>query len=186
MAKGRIILSSAQFDLTIERLCHQLIEKYDDFSQCCIVGVQEKGVLLADKIVKTLPELHKIPKLEYGKLDITFYRDDFRRRSNPIKASKNEMDFIIEGKSVILVDDVLYSGRTTQAALMALQDFGRPDKVEFLCLIDRQFNRVLPIQADYVGMQVDSIDEAYVRVRWAEIDGNNEVRLFESKDKLDS
>jgi len=119
-------------------------------------------------------------KADYGKLDITFHRDDFRR-GRQLTPSKNEIEFIIEGKKVILVDDVLYTGRTIQSALNALQHFGRPNSVELLVFVDRRFNRHLPIQANYVGMTVDAINEAYVRVKWKEHSGKDEILFFDDK-----
>lgn len=181
MNKGRIILAKERFKLTIERLCHELIEEYGDFSNTCIIGVQERGVLLADRIMERLSHLSPKTKLQYGKLDITFFRDDFRRREEPLKASTTEIKFLIEGKRVILIDDVLYTGRTIQAALAALQGFGRPAKVELLTLVDRRFNRHLPIKSDYTGITVDALDEAYVKVEWENIDGQDRIKLFSAK-----
>lgn len=166
----------------IERLCHQLIEAYDDFQHTCIIGVQPRGVFLADRIHNRLRSILKIKNLEYGKLDITFYRDDFRTRTKPIAANAMEMDFLIENKKVILVDDVLFSGRTIQAAMSALNDYGRPQQVELVALVDRRFNRHLPIQSDYIGVTVDAVDEAYVQVQWQETDGKDCIILFSRKE----
>jgi len=181
MSRGKTILAKERFKLTIERLCHQLIEQYEDFSDTCIIGVQERGVLLADSVIETLKKIAPKSNIEYGKLDITFYRDDFRTRTEPLKASTTDVDFLIEGKKVILIDDVLYTGRTIQAALAALQDFGRPAKVELLTLVDRRFNRHLPILSDYTGIVVDALDEAYVKVEWENIDGQDRVLLYSAK-----
>ena len=183
MSKGKTILAKERFKLTIERLCHQLIESYEDFSNTCIIGVQERGVLLADRVLERLSHLSPKTKFEYGKLDITFYRDDFRRRDEPIKASTTEINFLIENKRVILIDDVLYTGRTIQAALAALQDFGRPAQVELVSLVDRRFNRHLPIRPDYTGLTVDALDEAYVKVEWENIDGQDRILLYSAKTK---
>lgn len=183
MQKGRVILSQQRFQITIERLCHQLIERYDTFENTCLIGVQSRGVLLSNRIYSRLQDIMDVSLLEYGKLDITFYRDDFRTRKEPLRANATEMDFLVEDKKVILVDDVLYTGRTTQAALTALTHYGRPQKVELLTLVDRRFNRHLPIKADYVGMRIDSLDEAYVKVEWAHQDGEDRVLLFGSKEE---
>ena len=124
----------------------------------------------------------EIDHILYGKLDITFYRDDFRTRVQPLEASVTQMDFLIDGYQVILVDDVLYTGRTINAALTALNHYGRPDKVELLALIDRRFNRHLPIQSDYVGLTVDSVDQAYVKVEWkGEQQAEDRVLLYAHK-----
>lgn len=180
MSKGKIILPEDRFHLTIKRLCHQLIENYDDFSNACIIGIQHRGALLADRIVDTLRDDMGIT-VEYGKVDISFYRDDYRRREEPISPSETIMDFIIEDKKVILVDDVLYTGRTIHAAMSALQHFGRAKEIELLTFVDRRFNRHLPIKADYKGITVDAIDEAYVRVEWAHIDGKDQIKFFSKK-----
>ena len=181
MSQGRVILDQGRFALTIDRLCHQLIENYDTFQDTCLIGLQPRGVALADRIHQRLQALAKVPNIQYGKLDITFYRDDFRQRDKPLRASVTEMDFIVEDKNVVLIDDVLYTGRTVQAALTALNHYGRPQKVELLALVDRRFNRELPIEADYVGMQVDSLDEAYVKVEWRQVDGEDTVLIFPNK-----
>ena len=186
MKKGKVIMENEQFELTIDRLCHQLIESYDRFENTCIVGVQPRGVLLAQRIYERLQSILKIKKIEYGKLDITFYRDDFRTRIKPLKASTMEMDFLVDDMDVILVDDVLYTGRTIQAALTALQHYGRPRQVELLSLIDRRFNRHLPIQSDYIGLTVDAVDEAYVKVEWAEMEGKDQVLLYANKEEIDN
>jgi len=136
---------------------------------------------MANRIRLGLQDILKIKNIQSGNLDITFYRDDFRLREKPLQPSKTSIDFDLENKKVILVDDVLYTGRTIQAAMSALQDHGRPSQVEMLTLVDRRFNRHLPIRADYVGITVDSIDEAYVRVEWAEEMGTDKVLLFGSK-----
>ncbi len=178
MARGRIILDSKRFAIAIERMCHELIENYGDFADSCIVGIQPRGTFLANRIYTRLSELVGPENLLYGKLDITFYRDDFRMRDNPISGNSTEMDFLIEDKRVILVDDVLYTGRTVQAALTAIQHYGRASQVELLALIDRRFNRHLPIQCNYSGLIVDALDHEYVKVEWLENDGKDQIKLF--------
>jgi pyrimidine operon attenuation protein/uracil phosphoribosyltransferase len=125
-----------------------------------------------------LLEITGVSAIQYGKLDITFYRDDFRHREKPLRANVTEMDFIVEDANVVLVDDVLYTGRTVQAALTALQHYGRPCKVELLALVDRRFNRDLPIKADYSGIRVDALDEAYVKVEWQQTEGEDRILIF--------
>lgn len=181
MNKGRVILDQDRFGLTIDRLCHQLIEEFDQFEDACIVGVQPRGVWLSDRIYKRLKAILDVPEILYGKLDITFYRDDFRIRAKPLRASVTEMEFLVEDLHVILVDDVLYTGRTIQAALTALNHYGRPKSVKLLALVDRRFNRHLPIQSDYTGITIDALDEAYVKVEWAESNGEDSVVLFADK-----
>lgn len=133
---------------------------------------------MVNRIQKRLKDILAIEKIEYGKLDITFYRDDFRIRKAPLKANTTEIDFLVEDKKVILVDDVLYTGRTVQAALTALQHYGRPKSVELMTMVDRRFNRHLPIQSDYTGMTIDALDEAYVKVEWVEEEGIDRILLF--------
>lgn len=183
MEKGRTLLEKERFNLTIDRLCHELIEDYDDFDEACIIGIQPRGILFSDLLVDRLSHILGNPKFEYGKLDITFYRDDFRTRSKPLKASVTQMDFLVENKRVLMVDDVLYTGRTIQAALTALNHYGRPRNVELVVLVDRRFNRHLPIQPDYTGITVDALDEAYVKVRWSDDGQQGEVTLFASKEE---
>ena len=183
MVTGKNLLARERFALTIERLCCQLIEDGGDFTNTCLIGIQPKGVALADRIHTRLKALTGNTTIEYGKMDITFYRDDFRMHDRLLAPHPNEINFLVAGKRVLLIDDVLYTGRTIQAALAALQHYGRPEMVELLVLVDRRFNRELPIQADYVGLIVDALDEAYVKVRWQEIHGADEVLLFASKEE---
>ncbi len=180
--EGRIILSTELLQLTLKRLCHQLIENYDDFSDTVIIGLQPRGIYLADKIVECIKRQTKI-SVPYGKLDITFYRDDFRTHEKPINASSTSLEMSLENKRVLLIDDVLYTGRTIRAAMDAMLSFGRPLHVELLVLIDRRFNRELPIQPDYFGKIVDTIDGEKVKVKWASIDGEESVYLLKGNNK---
>ena len=181
MEKTRIISEGSQFDLTLERLCYQLIEDYDDFQDTCIIGIQTGGVQLSERLIERLHEIGDSHKILSGKLDITFYRDDFRTSHKPLAANINDMPFIIENKKVILVDDVSYTGRSVQAALAALKDYGRPKSIKLLVLVDRRFNRQLPIRPDYIGISIDALDEAYVRVEWADTEGEDKILIFPRK-----
>lgn len=178
------ILNSDQLAITITRLCQQLIENHGDFEKTAIVGLQPRGVFLANRIVKELRELTGITKIRHGALDITFYRDDFRRKDTPAIASETQMNFNIEGLNVVLIDDVLYTGRTIRAGLDALLAFGRPNRVELLVLIDRRFSRHLPVQADYRGRTVDAIASERVSVDWKETEGIDQVTLYATKKEL--
>lgn len=179
-----MLFNKEQLNRTIDRLCYQIIERHEDFKEVCIVGIQSKGAKLAERIYKRLIELNHIGPKFFGKLDITFFRDDFRKDNKILHAQETEMNFLIEEKKVILIDDVLYTGRTIQAALQALSNFGRPHSIELLALIDRRFNRHLPIQANYIGLKVDALDEAYVKVELSEVEGSDQVLFFDSESNL--
>jgi len=175
---SRLILNPKNFEITINRLCFELIENHDDFSQSVIIGLQPRGIYLSNRISSQLRHFLPGKEILTGNLDITFFRDDFRRRENVIVPSATQIDFIIENKKVILVDDVLYTGRTIRAALDAILAFGRPSKVELLTLINRKFSRHVPIEPNYVGKQIDTIMSDKVKVSWQETDGKDEVWLF--------
>jgi len=183
LAKGRVILSPKRFNITLKRLAHQLIENYDNFENTCFIGIQEKGVTLSEHLIEVINKEQKKNLLEFGKLDISFYRDDYRVREKPIKVSPTDIDFSLEDRKVVLIDDVLYSGRTIQAALSAIQDFGRPASVDVLVMVDRRFNRNLPIQPNYFGVVVDALDEAYVKVKWNENSDNHKVFIYSADQK---
>jgi pyrimidine operon attenuation protein / uracil phosphoribosyltransferase len=166
MKTARVILRPEQLNLVLERLCYQLIEDYDDFKDVYIIGIQTGGVRLATYLLDRLTQITGKPKSDFpfGKLDITFYRDDFRTRKKPLSAHAMEMPFIIEDKKVILIDDVVYSGRSVQAAMTALTHYGRPSSVRLLTMVDRRFHREIPVRPDYFGVVVDALDDAYVRI----------------------
>lgn len=160
------ILSEKQLGITIRRLAHQITENRTDYSNIVIIGLQPRGIYLSNRLYKEIKLITKDSNIHYGKLDITFYRDDVRNELH--NANKTDIPFSIENKEVILIDDVLYTGRTTRAALDALLDYGRPAKVELCVLIDRRFSRDFPIHADYVGKAIDSFETQKVLVRWKE------------------
>ena len=177
--KQRQILDSKQIDLAITRLCFQLIEVHNDFSDSVILGIQPRGIHLAHRIQKKLGAILKKKDVKCGDLDITFYRDDFRQKE--LIPSSTDVNFDIEKKNVILVDDVLYTGRTVRAALDAMLALGRPRDVELVALIDRRLSRNVPIQAKYVGKTIDSVASEKVLVHWKEIDNKDEVTLLTEK-----
>jgi pyrimidine operon attenuation protein/uracil phosphoribosyltransferase len=174
----KTLLNNAQLDLTLQRLAHQLVENHIDFQNTVIIGIQPRGVFLSDRIVKMVKEITKKKEIAYGKLDITFYRDDVHSSSDIQIPSVTDIPFSVEKKNVILVDDVLYTGRTIRSAMDALIDFGRPERVELLVLVDRRFSRELPIHPDYTGYTVDTILTQKVKVNWKEQDGKDEVVLL--------
>jgi pyrimidine operon attenuation protein/uracil phosphoribosyltransferase len=178
MIKQKVLLSSKEVNIILHRLTSQLIEKHEDFSNTVLIGIQPRGVFLANRIKFLLEDFYKIPNIKLGLLDITFFRDDFRRGEKTLEANTTRIDFIVENKNVIFIDDVLYTGRSISAALTAMQSFGRPKDIELLTLIDRRFSRHLPIQPNYRGRQVDVINEEKVAVKWAENDGEDTVYLI--------
>ena len=169
------ILNANELSTILHRLCFQLIEDHNDFSETVLVGIQPRGIQLANRLLKLLADNDKNNKIDLGLLDITFFRDDFRRNEKPLKASTTKLDFSIENKTIILIDDVLFTGRSIRAALDALQSYGRPKSVQLLALIDRRFSRELPIQPDYCGIQVDSRLNEKVKVNWNENDGEDSL-----------
>ncbi len=166
------ILNKYQLQIIIERLAFQVIENYMDFSSVVLIGLQPRGVFLADKIYEQLKKIKPNEHFVYGKLDITFYRDDIRKELH--SPNQTDITFSLEDKNVILIDDVLYTGRTIRAALDALLSFGRPKKVELCVLINRRYSRQLPIQPDYCGKSIDSIISQKVKVEW----DREEVNLY--------
>ena len=161
----RLVLDQQQIEITLKRFCYQLIENHDDFENTVFLGLQPRGTLLLDKIVAVLKEISGI-EVPSGYLDATFHRDDFRRRDFPLKANETKIDFLVEGKKVVLIDDVLYKGRSVRAAMDAMIAFGRPQKVELMVLVDRRLTRDYPILPEYYGIKVNTLDSQYVVVEW--------------------
>lgn len=180
MAK-KTLLDEKEMYIILHRLACQLIENHQDFKETILIGIQPRGVFFADRLVKILSEDYKIENIKLGKLDITFYRDDFRRREDPIAASSTHINFVVDNKNVVFIDDVLYSGRSVRSALTAIQAFGRPKNIELLVLIDRRFSRHLPIQPDYKGRQVDVIKDERVLVEWSENMKKDKVCIVSSE-----
>ncbi len=169
------VLNQQQISLTIKRLANQILESTGQLENTVLVGLQPRGVFLSERIVKELAQELDSSQVQYGKMDITFYRDDIRKELHV--PNQTDIRFSMEGKKVILIDDVLYTGRTIRAALDALMDFGRPESVQLMVLIDRRYSRQLPIQPDYTGKSIDSIITQKVKVYWQERDGRDEVVL---------
>ncbi|MFN3382607.1 bifunctional pyr operon transcriptional regulator/uracil phosphoribosyltransferase PyrR [Runella zeae] len=166
MNQHRLILSSPLLEIMVSRLCQQVIENHQEFSDSVLLGLQPRGIYFAERIANELRQITGL-HIPLGYLDATFYRDDFRRRE-PLKPNATKVNFVIEEKKVILIDDVLATGRMVRAALDAMQAFGRPRKVELLVLIDRQYNREIPVEPDYTGMKVNTLDTQRVLVEWRE------------------
>lgn len=178
MKKEKKIISDEQFGIMIDRLAHQLIENHSDFANTILIGIQPRGVEFTKRILEKVMYLSGNKNISYGSLDITFFRDDFGRRDNPIQAQELNMTTSIEGKKVVLIDDVLFTGRSVRAALDALMNFGRPKQVELMVLINRRLRRHLPIEPNYIGKTVDSILSERVIVRWKLEDKKDEIILL--------
>ena len=179
MIDSRQILNNKQIDIIITRLCNQLIENHQDFSNTVIVSLLPRGQQVANKIISKLEKFTNT-KINYGELDISFYRDDLRRNTEPIVPHKMNMDVSVDNKKVVIIDDVLYTGRSVRSAIDALMPFGRPKSIELLVLIDRRLSRHLPIQPDYVGKVIDSIDSEKVIVSINEEDKNDNIIILKS------
>ena len=174
----KVLLSSKEINIILHRLACQLLENHLDFKETVLVGIQPRGKFVADRLAKILKEEYGVTQIDLGYLDITFYRDDFRRGDKTLEATKTSIDFLVEDKKVVLIDDVLFTGRSIRAALTAIQSFGRPSEIELLTLIDRRFSRHLPIQPNYRGRQVDAINDEKVQVMWEENDGKDVIYLI--------
>ena len=174
----KTLLNKDQLNITLQRLAHQLVEDHLSFKDTVIIGIQPRGIFLSDRIAQMVKKITGNKKIDYGRLDITFYRDDVQSRDIQIP-NDTDIPFSIEGKTVVLIDDVLHTGRTIRSAMDALIDFGRPRKAELLVLIDRRFSRELPVQPDYVGHTVDTVLTQKVKVYWKEKDGKDEVVLID-------
>ncbi len=173
----KVLLSSKEINIILHRLACQLLENHLDFVNTVLIGIQPRGTYVVERLTKILKEEYGVKQIDVGFLDITFYRDDFRRGDKTLSATETKIDFLIEDKKVVLIDDVLYTGRSIRAALTAIQSFGRPAEIELLTLIDRRFSRHLPIQPNYRGRQVDAINGEKVKVMWKENDGKDAVYL---------
>jgi len=176
----KVILNAEQLRLTINRLAFEIIENYQDFDNTVCIGLQPRGILLAKRIHSIL-ELHTKKSIRIGYLDITFFRDDFRRRNNVIIPNQTDIDFSLEGVNVILIDDVLFTGRSIRSALDALVSFGRPNIVDLLVLIDRRFSRQLPIEPNYIGKSIDVIENEHVLVNLDTDTASNVLLLNDKK-----
>lgn len=174
--KPKVLLSDKKINIILNRLCYQLIERHGNFSNVILIGLQPRGTLLLDRLIKLLIK-SGIAELKTGKLDTTFFRDDFRRSEIPLSANTTVMDQSVEGKDVVLIDDVLFTGRSIRSALTAIDTYGRPKSIELLVLVDRRFSRHLPIQPNYLGAQIDALQGDKVKVVWSENETENIVYL---------
>jgi pyrimidine operon attenuation protein/uracil phosphoribosyltransferase len=172
------ILDNLKIDIILQRLALEMVENHQTFENTVILGLQPRGIILAKRLWTKLKTITKNESILFGQLDSTFYRDDFRRGDKPLLPNAMQLDFIVENKAVILVDDVLYTGRSVRSALNSLNDFGRPSKTELLVLIDRRYKRELPIEPNYVGEEVDTRANDKVEVNWSNNSDEDEVWII--------
>ena len=165
---NKILLDSKKIEIILSRLVYQLIENHKDFHDTILLGLQPRGILLIDKILEIFKRDHPTIEIKSGILDYTFFRDDFRRSKNTLSASSTKIDFSIENKNVVLIDDVLFTGRSIKAAMSSVDTYGRPKSIELLVLIDRRFKREIPIEANYCGAKIDTFKGDRVKVVWGE------------------
>jgi pyrimidine operon attenuation protein/uracil phosphoribosyltransferase len=177
--KGRL-MSASEIDRTLVRLAHQIVEKHEGSGNLGLVGIKRRGVPLAQRLAKIIEGIERQP-VEAGVLDISFYRDDLTTSGPKPTVEKGDIGFNVEGRDIVLIDDVLYTGRTIRAALDALFDHGRPKSVMLLVLIDRG-HRELPIEAQFVGRVVPTSSREIVEVKLHEVDGTDQVQLVERLD----
>ena len=175
--KAKSLLDKREIEIILHRLACELIENHGDFSNTVLIGIQPRGIFLLNRIIDILEKDYHISAIQKGVLDITFFRDDFRRRDVPLQANTTFIDILLENKRVVLIDDVLFTGRSIRAALTAIDHYGRPDDIELMVLIDRRFKRNLPIQPTYKGKQIDSFENEKVLVRWQENSDSDKVML---------
>ena len=177
----REILDKESIVIAIERLCYQLIESHDNFDNTVLIGVQPRGTYLNSRILKKLALIVPNNNIASGNVDISFYRDDIMRRDEPIVPQVMDMDLSVEAKKVVLIDDVVCTGRSIRSAIDAILTFGRPASIELLTLVNRRFSRDLPIQPDYVGKTIDAIESEKIIVEWEENTGTDRVLMSKLK-----
>ncbi|MGC2636531.1 MAG: bifunctional pyr operon transcriptional regulator/uracil phosphoribosyltransferase PyrR [Acidobacteriaceae bacterium] len=174
--KGRI-MSASEIERTLVRLAHQIIEKNNGADNLALVGIKRRGVPIAERLASLIGAIEK-RSVDTGVLDISFYRDDLSTRDIRPVVAPGSLGFEVNGRDVILIDDVLYTGRTIRAALDALFDHGRPHRVQLLVLIDRG-HRELPIEATFVGRSVPTSQREIIEVKLKEVDNDEQVLLVE-------
>ena len=178
MINQRKLLGKEEIKLTIRRLCQQLIENHSDFSNTVLIGIQPRGSLLCKRIISELHLIDESLNIISGNIDISFHRDDIMRRDQPILPKSMDIDFNVEEKNVVLIDDVLFTGRTIRSAMDTLMLFGRANKIELLTLIDRKYSRHLPIEPNYVGKTINTLDSEKIIVEWKEISGKDKILIL--------
>ena len=162
----KVLLDSKKIDIILNRLVCQLVENHNDFNNTVLIGLQPRGTFLIEKILEIFKKKYPYIDINSGILDFTFFRDDFRRTEKTLKASSTQINFSIENKNVVLIDDVLFTGRSIKAAMSSMDSYGRPNSIELLVLIDRRYKREIPIQANYCGAKIDTFKGDKVIVVW--------------------
>ena len=173
----KVLLDSKKIDIILNRLVCQLVENHKDFNDTVLIGLQPRGTFLIEKILEIFKKKYPTINIESGILDFTFFRDDFRRSEKTLKASSTQINFSIENKNVVLIDDVLFTGRSIQAAMSSMDSYGRPNSIELLVLIDRRYKREIPIQANYCGAKIDTFKGDKVNVVWNENSKKNIIYI---------
>ncbi len=176
MKEKALILNDSDIERILKRISHEILEKNKGSKNIVFIGIQKRGVPLAERIAKNIFELEK-NEIKIGKLDITFYRDDIGKKIKP-EVQITDIPFEIDDKNIILVDDVLFTGRTIRASLDAIIDFGRPKTIQLVVLVDRG-HRELPVRADYVGKNIPTSLNEFVEVKLSETDGTDKVTIYE-------
>lgn len=182
MKKAKI-MTAEDLDRTYLRFAHQFLEGYDDFERLAIIGMQTRGVYMGKRIVREINKEFDT-KIDFGVLDVTFYRDDYRSKLKMPEVQITEIPFDLYDRDIVLVDDVLYTGRTVRSAMDALMAYGRPRSIKFCCMVDRG-HRELPISADYMGIYLPTYENEEVRVKVNEIDEEDAVYVVEVEEDID-
>ena len=173
----KVLLDSKKIDIILNRLVCQLVENHKDFNNTVLIGLQPRGTFLIEKILEIFKKKYPTILINSGILDFTFFRDDFRRSEKTLKASSTQINFSIENKNVVLIDDVLFTGRSIKAAMSSMDSYGRPNSIELLVLIDRRYKREIPIQANYCGAKIDTFKGDKVNVVWNENSKKNIIYI---------
>ena len=180
MTKKSILFNNKRLEITINRLCQQLIENHKTFKNTVLIGLQPRGVYFLNRIKKNLEKNLK-KEIRTGYLDTTFYRDDFRSGDIPT-AKETSIPFIVDDKDVIIIDDVLFTGRTVRSAMEGIMNFGRPKKIELLVLVDRKFSRDVPIEPSYCGLKINTITSDRIGVNLTEQGFKEDNIMIESNE----
>ena len=173
----KVLLDSKKIDIILNRLVCQLVENHKDFNNTVLIGLQPRGTFLIEKILEIFKKNYPSINIDSGILDFTFFRDDFRRSEKTLKASSTQINFSVENKNVVLIDDVLFTGRSIKAAMSSMDSYGRPNSIELLVLIDRRYKREIPIEANYCGAKIDTFKGDKVNVVWNENSKKNVIYI---------